>query len=353
MALLGGGFDVELFERRPDFSPRVCGTFLDGEALRHLDALGLGERVRGESVSVPRVVATFPPDRSRSVDLPEAGAALPRPRLEEILIDEIRRRGGRVSMGVRVSPGDGARTLRLEGSAVGAGPTRNREADLVLWADGRFSTGPAPGGPGHYGWNAEFDGVAQRPGDLSLHFAARGYVGVVTHRDGTSNICGLYRRNNEPLDWETVFQHTRDTAPAFARLTARARRRGPWRGVGPLPFSRGLRPPDGVFRVGDAGAVGDPFMGEGIGRALATGALLRAALREVDDRPLVERYRALWSASYGGRFAFGLWARRLLLNHRLTPWTLRPLLSPVVLPRLLSLFHRGYRPPSRIDGRLV
>ncbi|MBL0349844.1 MAG: hypothetical protein IPP68_05660 [Elusimicrobia bacterium] len=100
--------------------------------------------------------------------------------------------------------------------------------------------------------------------------------------------------------------------------------------MGPRLFA-GL-PPDGVFRVGDAGAVGDPFMGEGIGRALATGALLRAALREVDDRPLVERYRALWSASYGGRFAFGLWARRLLLNHRLTPWTLRPLLSPWCCP---------------------
>lgn len=353
LALLGGGFDVELFERRPDFSPRVCGTFLDGEALRHLDALGLGERVRAESVAVPRVVATFPPDRSRFVGLPEAGAALPRPRLEAILLDEVRRRGGRVSMGVRVSPGDGARTVGLEGAGVGADHVRTRHADLVLWADGRFSTGPSTGGPGHYGWNAEFDGVAQRPGDLSLHFAARGYVGVVTHRDGTSNICGLYRRENEPLDWETVYQHLRDTAPAFARLTARALRRSPWRGVGPLPFSRGLRPRDDIFRVGDAGAVGDPFMGEGIGRALATGPLLRAALSAVDDRPLLERYRALWKASYGGRFAFGAWARRLLLNHRPSPLLLRLLFSPAVLPRLLSLFHRGYRPPSEIHGRLV
>ncbi|MBL0349843.1 MAG: FAD-dependent monooxygenase [Elusimicrobia bacterium] len=147
LALLGGGFDVELFERRPDFSPRVCGTFLDGEALRHLDALGLGERVRGESVSVPRVVATFPPDRSRSVDLPEAGAALPRPRLEEILIDEIRRRGGRVSMGVRLSrrrrsdptpgrlrrgrgsdpkPGSGPRALGRRPLFHGTGPGRPR-----------------------------------------------------------------------------------------------------------------------------------------------------------------------------------------------------------------------------------
>lgn len=351
LALLAARFEVTVFERRPRFAPRVCGTFLDAEALRHLTTLGVRDLIDRESVPVRRVRVTVPPRRLRVVDLPEAGAALPRPRLEALLFDEIRRRGGAVVPGVRVFPGEDSRTVRLDGPGLGEGGTPVRRADLVVWATGRPAPGPAGGGPGHYGWNADFDGVDQRPGDMSLHFTPRGYVGVVTHDDGTTNVCGLYRRENVPPDWENVFRESRNDSPAFARETAAARRRTPWRGVGPLPYSRGLSPADGVLRLGDAAAVGDPFMGEGIGRALASGPMLVAALRDGLRSPET-RFRLLWSAAYGGRFAFGARARRWILGRRGTSWWVRPLLWPGVLPRVLPLFHGGFR-PAAIDGGLV
>src|SRR6266516_3129869 len=50
LALTRGGWQVEVLERAPEFSEVGAGLSLWPNALRALDALGVGERVRGRAV---------------------------------------------------------------------------------------------------------------------------------------------------------------------------------------------------------------------------------------------------------------------------------------------------------------
>jgi hypothetical protein len=89
-------------------------------------------------------------------------------------------------------------------------------------ADGRFSTlsgrPPAKTRAGWFGWNASFAGVDQPPGALSLHFGRRGYVGVLTFADGTTDVCGLVRQDlADRWSWEEVVRSALDEQPAPAR----------------------------------------------------------------------------------------------------------------------------------------
>lgn len=431
LGLLGLGMDVTILERRPTFGPRVCGAFLDEEAVSHLNALGLENKVRALGVEVVSTWVSTGSGKERRLGFPASGLALPRPDLERLLLDAVKERGGKLRWGVaakthltRMSPsplegesrdgggvdggrprlshppprssdrasrkcregeppsgGEDERTIfthgkynvvgndepcgrrrhegadegRAEGPGVvsvqgpGLTPAEPRElfADMVVWADGRFSCQGSPAivnrSPAWYGWNASFSGIAQAPGEMSLTFLPNGYVGILTFKDGTSNLCGLIRRQESPLDWDTVFEEARDQSPPFRRRTDGAMLLTPWRGVGPLPFTGGLRPDDGMIRVGDAAAVGDPFMGEGIGRALASGPLLTQAwTQQPTHEGFNDTVRRLWNVSYGRRFQLGN-GFRWILNH---PWVARPALSSVLLRPsaskiLLSLFH-GY-----------
>jgi flavin-dependent dehydrogenase len=132
--------------------------------------------------------------------------------------------------------------------------------------------------------------------------------------------------------------------PAFDALMGGARRETPWQGAGPLPFSRGLRRSDGPLRAGDAAAVGDPFMGEGIGRALSAGPMIHAALQAAGPGPgLLLAYESLWRKAYGARLRLG-WALRTILNWPALsgPLLTRLLRHPDLAGRLPPLFHGGF-----------
>ncbi len=371
--------DVTVLERRPAFGPRVCGAFLDAEAIRHLDSLGLKDKARALGVDVLSARVSVGSGNERALALPVPGLALPRPELERILIDAMVQRGGNLRWGVIAQPeepnhavyppprveeegvpkgafvpegrmrGSGRRRVLL-GTGIGSGETHVFSADLVIWADGRFSGQGPPaikkGPPAWFGWNAVFKDVDQLPGEMSLHFLPDGYVGLLTFKDGTSNLCGLKRRRGTPLDWETVFNETKERSPSLQRRMERATPLSPWRGVGPLPFTHGLRPDDGRIRVGDAAAVGDPFMGEGIGRALGSGPLLAQALRlsSSGNDSFYEIFRRLWRTSYGRRFQLGNILRWFLNHPRVSIRALDSLLArPMIARFLLPLFHGGFR----------
>lgn len=346
LALLARGMDVTVLERNPGVGPRVCGAFLGAEALRHLDILGLGKRARAQGVSVPSVWVSVGQGKERRVNFPTPGLALSRLELEQMLVEAVLERGGNVRWSVVAKPA-GPSAVTVSGPGLHSGDPREISGDRVIWADGRFSDRPLVSGeketPAWFGWNALFTGVSQKPGEMSLHFVPDGYVGVLSFKDGTTNICGLKRRRAVPLDWGRVFDRTREQSDRFSRRTEGATLLTPWRGVGPLPFTGGLRPVDSVFRVGDAAAVGDPFMGEGIGRALASGPLLAQTL----DRPPTadessdEAFRHRWRSLYGKRFLFGIFFRWTLersgfLGQALAFFLTR---SPVV-DLFLPFFHK-------------
>ncbi|MBK8574996.1 MAG: FAD-dependent monooxygenase [Elusimicrobia bacterium] len=347
LALLGEGMEVNVLERRPCVGPRVCGAFLGAEAVRHLDTLGLGDRARDQGVLVSSTKVSVGDGKERTVHFPVPGLSLPRPELEQILLDAVKERGGNVRWGASGKPA-GPAAVSVQGPGWTPADPPIISADYVIWADGRFSgqesTSKGYAGPAWYGWNATFSGVDQPPGDMSLHFLPDGYVGLVTFKDGTSNLCGLKRRRGNSLEWGTVFNETKEQSASLRQRMAHATLSSPWRGVGPLPFTGGLRHDDGLIRVGDAAAVGDPFMGEGIGRALGSGPLFAQAWNQQfpHDDALNKTFRRTLNVSYGRRFHLGNVLRWVLNSPRMAGPILNLAVGQPRLARiLLPLFHGG------------
>jgi menaquinone-9 beta-reductase len=283
LALTRRGVRVTVFEQRPACAERVCGAFLNPEAVSHLKWLDVySECLKEGAVPVRRAVVTSSGGASAEIpagDESHPALAFPRPALERVLLKKLQDAGGEIRWGARVKTvrrDDPA--WRIETSA------QSISTDVVVSASGRFSEKrPVAESAGWYGWNARFSGVRQRPGDLSLHFFPGGYVGVLTFADGDSNVCGLIRRSaDQTKQWPDVFQEALSRQPSLRRCLEGAERAGEWRGVGPLPFSFRMRNANGPLLAGDAAAVGDPFLGEGIGRALGAGPLLDEALRTGD-----------------------------------------------------------------------
>lgn len=345
LALLSQGVEVTVLERRLGVGPRVCGAFLDAEAIRHLDSLGLKETAQNKGIPVTSTTISVGSGKERLLNFKEPGLALSRPVLEQILLDAVRERGGKVRFGV-VAKREVFPVVGIRGPGLTPEDSPTLSADQVIWADGRFS-GEDPARLMKkenvwYGWNASFSRIAQKPGEMSLFFLPYGYVGILTFKDGTSNLCGLKRREDAPLDWGAVFHETRAQSPCFRRRTEGATLLSPWRSVGPLPFTGGLRSPEGEFRVGDAVAVGDPFMGEGIGRALGSGPLLVQAwaLHPSWDEAFFVAFRRLWRSAYGRRFKLGNMFRWILNRPRFSNLALKAVLArPCLIKFFLPFFH--------------
>ena len=319
------GLEVRVLEQRVAWQERVCGGFINPEGVTHLRWLGLLDRLHAASaVPVGCSALTLPGGRTGTVPIGRRGVVglgVSRRTLEAILLEAAVAAGCEVSLGARAVDvrRDGDRWLvavRIQGLR-----EETIEADLVVLADGRFSRGvhpvPARVRRGWFGWNATFVGVSQAPGELSMHFYPRGYVGVLTFADGETNVCGLtWLEEGESRRWETVWTEATDGQPSLQRLMKTARRVSEWRGVGPLPFTRAMRASDGPLLAGDAAAVGDPYMGEGISRALGTGPIVHRALAEVggkrpDAGAVGRTYSRIWRRRYTSRLRLGTLVRAL------------------------------------------
>lgn len=352
LALRRFGFAVSVIEQHPFPPPRVCGAFINPEGAGYLAALGLGDEIV-RAGAVPVVESRLSWAGGREVDVSilrggRAGLALPRPALERVMADAFQAMGGNVEWGRRAT--GFTRTRRGWTLDVVEGKQRVPvEARLLVIADGRFST--LSGRPlrktraGWFGWNATFDGVAQAPGALSLHFHRGGYVGVLTFADGLSNVCGLVELDaRRTARWEEVLGAAVRELPPLARLLRAATRVDAFRGVGPLPFSTGMSEAPGVVLAGDAAAVGDPYMGEGISRALGTGPALQAALEQeprlAATDAAFEAYNRVWRSRYSPRLRLGSVSRWLIGHPRLAAPLVGHVVSrPRLLQRVLAIAH--------------
>ena len=349
LALRAAGFEVTLIEQRDHWTGRVCGSFISPEAVHHLGTLGILGAIRDAgAAAVERAVLTVPSGRSIELPIGQDGAlALPRHALEDTLLELVRRAGATVEMGthavsVRWEEPECAVEIRSELAGHGV-----RRVPLVVLADGRFTIAEAvPRKPsaGWFGFNAPFRGVPGAPGDLSLHLFPGGYVGVLPFTDGTANVCGLVRfPEGVRTPWQDVWTRALDRSKPLRTLMYSTERMEDWRGVGPLPYRRGMRHSDGPILGGDAAGVGDPFMGEGIGRGLGTGPLLADAIIEAgsEDVTAIRRaYERAWKAHYTRRQFVGRQARFVLGNPLLAPLGFQVLAhAGPLLRRLLPVLH--------------
>ena len=347
LGLLRAGFDVTLREKSKKWTGRVCGAFLSPEAVFHLEELGLLSRaLESGAVPVEKVLIRGAGIKPVDLDLGAgSGLAWPRKNLEEMLLAAVQERGGRVLRGLAPegnSPPQGGEMRATQEKS----RAKEREGELVINAAGRFAGEEARASAGWFGWNAEFQGLDRKPGELSLHFYPGGYVGVLTFKEGQSNVCGLaYRGAGKKESIEEGAQRAMDLEPSLKELLREGTRQNPWRMVGPLPFRASMRDGRGALPAGDAAAVGDPFMGEGIGRALGAGPLLLSCLGELGGRAwnleeLHGLYQTRWTQRYQRRLRTGFLARACLRSGFLTRLLLRPALrGPRPLRKLLPLLH--------------
>lgn len=350
IGLLRAGFETMLLERASEVKSRVCGSFLNPEAVGHLDWLGVREAV--ESAGVPVKVCRLTTPFLSPVDVPvrqrgRDGLGVPRVLLEEVLAEKFIHEGGRFEKGMNVT------SVRRKGAEwVFDCSSRVISADWGVLSDGRFSVAhddQKQDAAGWYGWNAAFSGTDQPPGALSLHFYGGGYVGTLTFKDGITNVCGLiYRERSGATSWQNVFEKAIENQPRLRSLLARARRETPWRGVGPLPHTSSMRRSD-FTNCGDAAAVGDPFMGEGIGRALGAGPMLADAvavgggLSRFEADAAKKIYESSWKKYYTRRLQLGMLTRAVIRRR----WLFRPaaaMLMNFKVPLVYTRFsHAGFQ----------
>jgi menaquinone-9 beta-reductase len=321
-----GGARVLLVERRDFPREKVCGGCLNGQALGVLQTAGLGtlpERSGGVPLRSFRLGV-----RGHAVQLDlSAGMVVSRARFDAELV------GAAVEAGARFLPRTEARVGGFEasGRTVLLGRDRGEQtirANVVLVATGlggsclpaasaprtrvargsRVGTGCfLPDGPADYG-----------AGTIHMAVGKAGYVGLVRLRDGGLHIAGAL----EPGRWRAVGGPGAVASAVLAEAefppikgleTAR------WQGTPGL--TRRTRPLADVrlFVLGDAAGYVEPFTGEGIAWALASGSavvpLARAAIERWDSE-LAGDWQALHRRLIGRRQIF---CRAIALGLR-RPW---------------------------------
>ena len=329
------GISVKLLEQRLLWKERVCGSFLSPEASLHLDWLDILQEIKEKSVETNLASISYLGRKLGSIPL-EKGLAIPRKNLEAVLEQKALASGVDIRKGMSVT-----QLLKINNNlwkVYALNQEKNEEeillTSIVVCANGRFSRFrkevPSSNRHSWAGWNASFKGVSQNKGILHLCFFNQGYIGTLTFGDDSSNVSGLihvnlmkqYGKNLEPLLKDLI-----KTDPVLEELLHGAIQTAPFQMVAALSFGKYLSKKSSLFLAGDAAGVCDPYMGEGIARALSAGPLLYKALQ---NKNRVTMYRALWNKNYSVRIKLGGVLRRALLY-------------PFILLQFLKFFTRSGR----------
>jgi len=322
LGLARSGLEVTLVEQRTTWRGRICAGFLCPEAVGELERLGVLDRIRSAGASdVEKLTVTFPAGSPLTVDVRrggQAGMAIPRRTLEEALLEAVRNAGIAVEMGTTASTvhADGDRWVVSLRDA--RDRTSRRRFTLVVLADGYYTlAGDAATKPqrGWFGWSASFGGVRQAPGSLSLHAFPGGYASLQTCAAGITTVSGLtWHSRGQTRAWQAEFDEVVERSKPLRDALYGSTREEDWQGGGPVPFRHRLRWAGGPVTVGDAAAVSDPFIGDGLARALAAGPMLARSIAEAGSAAssAVGRVHArMWNARYSKRLSGGRWIRAL------------------------------------------
>jgi flavin-dependent dehydrogenase len=277
-ALAWGGARVLLVEKARFPRWKVCGACLNGQALGVLRAAGLGSLVAREGGIALEEFQVRCRGRTARIALP-AGAVLSRAKLDAALVEAARDAGAAWLPETQACAGavrHGARTVGLRHR----GRTILASARVVLVASG---LGPAglERGEGLRTWIAARSRLGAgcvvenapdfyHAGTIFMVLGRAGYVGVVRLDDGSLNIAAAFAK-------EGLRAHGAPGRAASAVLAEAgvppipALRSVEWKGTARL--TRRTWPPAGerLFLLGDAAGYVEPFTGQGIAWALASG----------------------------------------------------------------------------------
>lgn len=323
------GWRVTVLEKAAFPREKVCGDCLNPGCWPIFDRLGLAERVLAlPHARLRGVDFVGTSGRIHSVALPDGPCgkiAVKRRDLDLLLLQNARAAGAAVFEQTTVTA-----LQRVENRWRVEASTGVFAAPLLVAADGRNSTvarllGLLPrAARDRIGLQTHLPLPPAARERVVMRFLRHGYAGLADIGGGEANLCLVAHpsRIGEVKAW---------AAAEFALPKAQ-----PWRSITPLQRRPVTAETPGLLLIGDAARVVEPFTGEGILYALATGELAARCLRE--NR--LNQYPAAQRGLYRGRLWINLLARTacqhpafasaLLATARLAPSTLRFLTRKVV-----------------------
>ena len=327
------GLRVLVLERAAFPREKVCGDCVNPECWPVFERLGLEERVRSltharlqtvEFISVHGRRVPLPlPDRLRGE------IAVKRSLLDALLLGQAANIGAEVRQMSAVTQvrrlGDEA-ALGSPGFTVHVQDSEPVQARFLIAADGRNSlvarlTGlaaerpraaAAANSPGRVGLQTHVPCPPAFGATVQMRWFANGYGGLAPVGGGELNIslAGPAGALDELKRWAVA---------EFAIAPGT-----PWRTIAPLDrwAARAAASADGVFLLGDAARVVEPFTGEGIYYAIRSGelaaeAIARAVRRECSTPAAASAYRSTHARMYHGRLWVNRLARAAVLHPRL------------------------------------
>ena len=326
--LAGRGRRVLILEKDRFPRRKVCGDFLSASAAEALDVLGLRGEIAAEAEPIRQGTLAVAGGPEIPFRLPEAALSLSRERLDARLASWAQTQGaqsrfGALVRGLEPSP-DGFRVRFSEG------PRESRiEARRVVAAWGRWDAmdrertrGRQARGRRFLGWCREFapDEDGALAGRVGLYLFPGGYCGLSRVEGGGVHFAGMVddstRRRLAP-GWDAVVAHARESNRALDRALDRLTPSTDFKGAGPV-YLAAKPPTEGeALMVGDAAGVVDPFSGQGLACALASGILAATTLERGfsgalawDDVP--RAYAAAWKDRFRQRFGWSAAFRHLV-----------------------------------------
>ncbi len=301
------GRNVLLVDRARFPRHKVCGDCLNPSVWPVFERLGLRERV----LALPHTVSnhvTFRGEFGERVEVPISGEYVVKRRdLDALLAQNAVEAGAEFLDGVAVtSIRSGWRVDTSAGSF---------HAPVLVAADGRNSTVARLAGrlPPSRKDRVALQCHAPRQSDsgITMFFHRLGYGGLADLPGGELNLCLVAHfsrladlRNYATSEWDLPAAQTWNTMTPLTR------------------DDPSILAADGLFLVGDAARVVEPFTGEGIYYALRSGELLADALQA--SRPESE-YQIAHHAMYRNRLWINRLARIAVLRPGLTSCLLRAL----------------------------
>lgn len=368
--LATAGVEVTLIDRATFPREKVCGESLSPGALARLRTIGMwnpadsaggeptaepppSQVVRGMRIRSPHGVTFFGryrPDRGSE------GLAIRRTLFDQELLKSARRRGVVVREGVEAlsaepNPSGGA-TVHIR--STGGLAAQKIEARRVVIADGRRSfiarqmgfleppssprTDP---GKRRYAVRAHCDRVSDLSDLAEMQVANGGYCGIAPLSKTSANVCYVLFRDRIDMTPRTLsadFRRHLASFPEVADRVASAEIGEPIRVIGPLRLVSRRQSHGPFIACGDTSGFLDPFTGEGIAHAIASGVLGARAISDslAGDGAAFRDYEAKLRTlrRYKGSAAlllYGLVSRPALANSAASVFARMPRLGDAVV----------------------
>jgi len=287
------GQRVALVDRARFPRVKACAEFVNPEALRILDRLGLLERARAAGAVEFHGMRLVSPGGHQTLldfyaDAGRSALGISRWALDQLAIERCR------TLGVEVMEGTQVRGVLREGAQVigvrasRAGQSVDLLGRVVVGADGHHSAVSRELGldrprawPRRIGLAAHYEDFPLSDALGEMHVGRNGYCGVAPQEGGRVNVAmvvELKRVEGRVGSVAEFFERALATYPGLRERVGVARRVTPVRGVGPLARRVQRVSGDGFLLVGDAAGFFDPFTGEGIVDALRGGELAAEAI---------------------------------------------------------------------------